>query len=293
VKRPGLRGRRLGLVLCYHRIAEDRPDSWELCVSPDHFAEHLAVISAAGRPAPLAELAPDRAARAGRDRPLVALTFDDGYADNLHRAKPLLEAADVPATVFVVSGAIGQAGEFWWDELERAVLGPEPQEDRGAELRDAHGTLRLAAPAERQARLAQLHDGRDLPPRESRRALTEQELLLLADGGLVEIGGHTVTHPVLASLPEVEQRWEAARSRAELEDRLDRPVRAFAYPYGRRQDYSATTVQAVREAGYATACTTRSGVVYGRTHPYELPRCVVGDWDGDRFAEALDRWLGN
>ena len=54
------------------------------------------------------------------------MTFDDGYADNLYAAKPLLEAADVPATVFIVSGAIGQAREFWWDELARTLLGPAP-----------------------------------------------------------------------------------------------------------------------------------------------------------------------
>jgi peptidoglycan/xylan/chitin deacetylase (PgdA/CDA1 family) len=335
--RRRLRGSAIGVVLCYHRISQDRPDPWELCVSPDHFAEHLEVVSAVGCPVPLVQL--DEQARAPRphqghvrDRPLVAVTFDDGYADNLHRAKPLLEAADIPATVFVVSGAIGQAREFWWDELDRALLSPAPlpptlevrvdgetrswrldnapyteaDDERYADwtvgrgidplprhsvLRSAHGTLRLAPPSERDAAMTRLLEAGASRPREDRRALSEEELLLLADGGLVEIGAHTVTHPVLSSLSEPDQRWEVARPRTELEALIDRPVRAFAYPYGGRGDYTPATVDAVREAGYAIACTTSRGLVYRRSSPFELPRYCIGDWDGEQLARALDEWL--
>jgi peptidoglycan/xylan/chitin deacetylase (PgdA/CDA1 family) len=327
-----LRARRFGLVLCYHRVAQDRPDPFELCVSPEHFAEHLDVISAVGRPVPLAQLAPEAQRHAGRGRPLIAVTFDDGYADNLYAAKPLLEAADVPATAFIMSGAIGQAREFWWDELERTLLGPAPvpatlvvpvdgetltwrldeapyteaDHERFADwtagrgddplrrhsvFREVHKALGPLRPPERDEALSMLVAGRDVQARGSRRALSEQELRLLADGGLVEIGAHTVTHPVLSSLPESEQRWEVARSKAEIEALLDRPVRAFAYPYGGRRDYTETTVAAVREAGYATACTTRGGRVDRGSDPFELPRRVVGDCDGEQFARDLAGWL--
>jgi peptidoglycan/xylan/chitin deacetylase (PgdA/CDA1 family) len=296
MRRPSFRGRRIGLVLCYHRVADDRPDPWDLCVSPRHFAEHLEVIASAAHPVPLAQLTPQRGGRAGGARPLVAVTFDDGYADNLHAAKPLLEAADVPATVFVVSGAIGRSGEFWWDELERAVLGPDPgpptaDVETWQAFRTAHQTLRVASRPEREATLSKLLDGQDAGPRESRRALTEQELLDLADGGLVEVGAHTVTHPVLSSLPEEEQRWEVARAKAELEGRLGRPVRMFAYPYGRRQDWTPATAQAVRESGYTLACTTSTGLVRGRSNAFALPRFCVPDWNGEQLGEALERWL--
>ena len=107
----------------YHRVAELEVDPWALCVTARHFSEHLEVLQKEAQPISLKQLVrahlegkiPDRA---------VAVTFDDGYADNLYSAKPLLEKYNIPATVFVASGYIGHQGEFWWDELERIFLQP-------------------------------------------------------------------------------------------------------------------------------------------------------------------------
>lgn len=116
---------RRAVVLLYHRVADDdASDPWGLSVSPTHFAEHLEVLRRVATPLPLTELA--RRARNGTlPRRAVAVTFDDGYADNLLVAKPLLERAGVPATVFVVTGMLDGARAFWWDELERLLLGPD------------------------------------------------------------------------------------------------------------------------------------------------------------------------
>jgi peptidoglycan/xylan/chitin deacetylase (PgdA/CDA1 family) len=114
---------RRALILVYHRVAEGGSDPWQLAVAPRHFEEHLQVLSKYGRPVPLEDLS-----RAVRNRALprraVAVTFDDGYADNLINAKPLLERHDVPATVFITTGYTGQDREFWWDELDRLFLQP-------------------------------------------------------------------------------------------------------------------------------------------------------------------------
>jgi peptidoglycan/xylan/chitin deacetylase (PgdA/CDA1 family) len=115
-------------------------------------------------------------------------------------------------------------------------------------------------------------------------------LLLLGEDGLVEIGAHTVTHPVLSDLSEADQRREVRQSRAELEALLGRPVRLFAYPFGQRDHYTAGTVKAVREAGFALACSTLPGCVRRRTSRFALPRFTVLDWDGDEFAKALAGW---
>jgi peptidoglycan/xylan/chitin deacetylase (PgdA/CDA1 family) len=114
------------LILLYHRITEARPDPWECCVSPRNFAEQLAVLQSKFRPVPLERLADTVAQEKPSllSRRAVAVTFDDGYADNLETAKPLLERYEVPATVFVTSGNIGRAREFWSDELERLLLQP-------------------------------------------------------------------------------------------------------------------------------------------------------------------------
>lgn len=104
-------------------MAEVGSDSWSLCVNPRHFKEHLEVLQKHGRPVHLQQLS--QAVKDGqRPHRQVVVTFDDGYADNLHNAKPLLELYDIPATVFVTSGSIGQEREFWWDEMDRVLLQP-------------------------------------------------------------------------------------------------------------------------------------------------------------------------
>jgi peptidoglycan/xylan/chitin deacetylase (PgdA/CDA1 family) len=121
VGRRGARGG--GVVLLYHRVGHAEPDPQLLAVSKDRFAEHLQLVSDSYVPLRLTDLVP--AAIEGRaPARAVAITFDDGYHDNLFAAKPLLEQTATPATVFVISGYVRQASAFWWDELERMLLRP-------------------------------------------------------------------------------------------------------------------------------------------------------------------------
>jgi peptidoglycan/xylan/chitin deacetylase (PgdA/CDA1 family) len=112
------------LILLYHRVATMSPDPWSLAVTPEHFAEHLDILRRFSTPLSLRELARARANGGTVGRGGVVVTFDDGYADNLLSARPLLERYDVPATVFVSSGMSEISREFWWDELERVLLQP-------------------------------------------------------------------------------------------------------------------------------------------------------------------------
>jgi peptidoglycan/xylan/chitin deacetylase (PgdA/CDA1 family) len=264
----------------------------------------------------------------------VVVTFDDGYADNLHHARPLLERNEVPATVFLTSGAIGSSREFWWDELERILLQPGALPERlqleidGAphewelgeeaqytpqaaerhrrwEARARPPTarhriyialcdlLRRVPTGERQAVLERLLVWAGVPRegRETHRALTAEDARVLGEGGLVELGAHTVTHPALATRPLTEQRAEIGGSKRELEAILDRPIRSFAYPFGGSSTYTGETVGVVREAGFHCACTTTPQVVGRSADLYQLPRIYAYDWDGEQFARHLSRHL--
>src|SRR5687768_2861278 len=123
------------------------------------------------------------------------------------------------------------------------------------------------------------------------RAFSPAELIELDRGGLVEVGSHTVTHPVLSALPADAQRTEIERSKADLEEMLAHPVTSFAYPFGTRSDYSEETVALVRGAGYHRACSNFAGFVGPATDGFQLPRFLVRDWDGDEFEQRLDQWL--
>lgn len=110
-----------GLILLYHRVVTLDTDPQLLSVTPEHFAGHLEYISEHYNPISLSELY--QALKAGKvpDKSVV-ITFDDGYADNLWNAKPLLEKYGILATVFVTSSHVDSDREFWWDDLERLLL---------------------------------------------------------------------------------------------------------------------------------------------------------------------------
>jgi peptidoglycan/xylan/chitin deacetylase (PgdA/CDA1 family) len=151
------------------------------------------------------------------------------------------------------------------------LLRPMTEDERGRVLRE----LRKWADAEPVGRSSHL-------------PLSLDGAVALAQGGLFEIGAHTVTHPALAALPPALQRDEIMGSKARLQEILDRPVSSFSYPYG---SLSAETVRIVREAGFACSCATHNGLVSQPTDPFQLPRKHMQNWDGDKLAKRLSRWF--
>jgi peptidoglycan/xylan/chitin deacetylase (PgdA/CDA1 family) len=323
------------LILLYHRVAKLASDPWGLAVTPRRFAEHLEVLRQHARPMRLRQLC--QALRHGNlpDRSVV-VTFDDGYADNLHNAKPLLERHDVPATVFVASGFVESEREFWWDELTRLLLHPGALPERlrlsinGNTYRWELGEAAYygekdfrryrgwrawkEAPSARHSLYTSLCERlRPMTEGERRRTLDDlrvwagvasvsqpghrplslEGVVNLDKKGLVEVGAHTVTHPALSTLPMASQRYEIRESKARLEKILNRPVTSFAYPYGKLSDYTAETIDVVRKAGFACACSSFAGLVERSSDPFQLPRVYARNWDGDRFATQLSRWFGD
>jgi peptidoglycan/xylan/chitin deacetylase (PgdA/CDA1 family) len=112
----------MGLILLYHRVSELASDPQRLAVTPDRFSKQMDVICSHFKPMGLGPLV-EHSRRGTLPPDAIAVTFDDGYADNLENARPLLERWDVPATFFVATSYIGSGREFWWDELERLLLG--------------------------------------------------------------------------------------------------------------------------------------------------------------------------
>ena len=307
-----LQARVLGgaLILGYHRIANVARDVYEVCVTPDHFSEHMEMVNKYAHPISLAELA--QYLKAGSPPPKsVAVTFDDGYVDNLYNAKPILEKYAVPATVFVCTGYAGK--EFWWDELERLVMSSEV--DLGVlrlqvresqfvwnQLNGSHDAevrrkfcqalynflLRLDIEEQDQAMHTIRNWSRVSSQGAKARALNCDELLQLADGGLIELGAHTQHHPMLPELSLERQTEEIVSSKQDLERWLGRQVDGFAYPNG-RADENAKRI--VREAGFAFACTSSHDVIRRGSDLHELTRFWQRDIDGDRFMQALRLWM--
>lgn len=300
---------RRAAILGYHSIAEPTWDPFDLCVSPSNLAKHLQLIRERFTPVPLADLV------AGlRDGSLpegaVAVTFDDGYRDNLTVARPLLERYEIPATVFVVSRSVG--ARLWWDELA-AMLDPsrplpstlrfsiagrehEVTVDQADPVRarkqvaTAIGQLIMRrSPMHIEEALRSLAATVSEPhPAAERSVLDADELLELDESGLIEVGSHTANHLFLAVLPIEEQRAEVFNSKVDLEAWLGRPVRSLSYPNG---SSTGQTRRIVREAGFTCACGSRPDIVWRGSDCFDLARLWPPNEDGKSFADFIGRFL--
>lgn len=119
------RSRPRAIILLYHRITNAAPDPWALNVSPQHFDEQMEIVHRHYTPLELTQIPRTINDRQTAGR-YIAITFDDGYADNLHIATPILERHNIPATIFIAAGAIGRTHAFWWDELAALLLHARP-----------------------------------------------------------------------------------------------------------------------------------------------------------------------
>jgi peptidoglycan/xylan/chitin deacetylase (PgdA/CDA1 family) len=190
----------------------------------------------------------------------VLVTFDDGYRSVHRRALPLLARLSIPAVLVVSSDAIEERRLFWWDAVARArgEAAVEPlKEVPAAALRDA---LPETSP---------LADDDPLAP------MTAAEVGELAAAPGIEIGNHTASHPILARADAAGQRAELARAADRIRAWAGRPPRSFAYPNGRRQDYTAETVALVREAGHDFGFTTVPGFARPGEAPLERSRFLL------------------
>jgi peptidoglycan/xylan/chitin deacetylase (PgdA/CDA1 family) len=129
-------------------------------------------------------------------------------------------------------------------------------------------------PDAQQARLAEIRNWARFKPniRFEYGALSQSEVQTLGKGNLIEIGAHTVNHANLSVLAAKQQHYEITQSKTTLETILDRPVKSFAYTFGRKVDYNPTTTKLVQDSGFNCACSNFSGIIGPRRNDFELPR---------------------
>ena len=294
------------IVLAYHRVTRLQTDPHQLAVTPDNFRAQMQYLRRNCRCLRFEDN------WTGLREPAVVVTFDDGYADNLYQALPLLEEAELPATFFISSGILGSSDEFWSDDLERLLLAegdrppwfvlqdreyggswPTASREQCLLLHDRlHRCLLMLKAPRREDWLEQLRrwSGVERTGRDAYRVLTREEVRELAASPQVTVGSHGVTHTPLALLAEGVQRREILQSKYALEELVGREVTVFSYPFGGRGQYNEATRRLCREAGFRRAVTTLPGQVHRWTDPWQLPRQLVRNWDLETFAAMMERF---
>ncbi len=318
------------LILMYHRIAESNLDPWRLCVSPPAFDRQLGWLRQHCRVVPLRQLAAELRGEE-RAKRTVAITFDDGYADNLINGAPLLTKHGLPATFFLTTATLGSKREFWWDELERLMLQPEALP---AVLHvGANGQSRQFQPGPAAARPWDPHSSRRVNPWEAApntrlafyyavwaflKPLEEearQEALTQIRQQLGAVEQLRETHRTL-DFDEVRRLAACAgvdigahsvthaalseRSAEQQRWELQQSKRDLEILIGRPVygfaypygDYGPESAQLAIEAGYEFACTTEGKSLCSNTALHLLPRLAVDNWGKPALAWRVRKAIG-
>jgi peptidoglycan/xylan/chitin deacetylase (PgdA/CDA1 family) len=256
--------RRRPVILCAHRVTT-ADDPFFPGIPARRFAAEIAYLARNHRVLPLEQIVD--AIVHGRPLPpgAVAITFDDGTADNFEIAYPILKAHGVPATIFLVSDCV-ERGHLPWPERVAYLLQHTARrrlEMRGPEARtfalhrmdqrlDALLTivplLKACSTDQRRAAMEDLEAALAVGP-EHDAMLTWEQCRRMADDN-VAFGAHTLTHPILPRTPAAEVKHEIVEAKASIERRLGIPVRFFAYP---NDETCPAAVEAVHAAGFEAA----------------------------------------
>ena len=289
-------------VLGYHRVLQRHDPLFPSVPTVDEFERSMRWVKATFNVVPLDEGI--RGLQTGKLPPrALAITFDDGYANNATLAVPVLARLGLHATFFIATGYL-DGGRMFNDTVVEAVrAAPEGELDLGSlglgsyavateqerlrTISSILGAIKYRSVAQRVAiaeRIAE-HTGAVLP---ADLMMTSDQVAGIARQGFA-LGGHTVTHPILACLPESEAQREIALGRRQVTEIAGRVVDIFAYPNGAPgRDYTVETVRLVREAGFTGAVSSSPGAARPGSDPLQVPRFTP--WDRGKLRFAARMW---
>jgi peptidoglycan/xylan/chitin deacetylase (PgdA/CDA1 family) len=289
-------------ILMYHRVlprSDAARDAVEpgMFVSPETFARHIAWLDDFFTVIPLHEIV----SRLGNGRTLpqgaCAITFDDGWRDNLVHALPALEARGLPATIFVVTDRVGTDGAFWPDEVFRrlAAIGSGARRDLARQLGMALPTNSSPAiltylkdtPEDEREALVDIIRGVASDTWGATRELLDWEELDALAARDVDIEAHGASHAILTGLTVERASHELQSALRDLRERGHARHKLFAYPSGA---FDSDVVRLAREAGYHAAFTTQVGLASAASDPLCQPRVAVHD-DISRTRAEFFRWI--
>ena len=292
-------------ILIYHRVLPRKDPLFPDEVDRDEFDFQMGLVKSCFNVISLIDAV--RHTRAGTLPPRAAcITFDDGYADNAEIALPILQKHGLHATFFVATGFLN-GGRMWNDTLIELVrhapgetvdaacigLGTYPVatiEQKQAAIRALIGKLKYVPFAERVVQVNRLAAEVGSVMSDDLMMNTAQLQTLHRAG--MEIGAHTVNHPILACIAPDEARQEIARGKAELEAMIGDTVRVFAYPNGKpHDDYLKEHVDIVKSLGFEGAVSTAWGAGKAGGDIYQLPRFTPWDRSAARFVMRLAKNL--
>lgn len=295
-------------VLLYHKINTNSVDSQLLKVHPDNFYEQLKWLSDNYSVISLLDLIGLHAVgRISGDE--VAITFDDGYSDNLTNMLPIIKELNIPVTVFITTGLINSIGGFWWDKVEQLIHDAPIRSYYltigksyfSIDLKSIKGKIMaidLICAELKKYPLDVINDNINnlidvlninLRRRKTHSIMNEEQLIMLNESELVTIGSHTQSHTRLSILSNLKQKEEIFKSRIYLENLLNINVDLISYPFGNTCDFSPTTEILTKKCGYLAGIANIQDDITIHSRSTAIPRRLVRDW----ILEDFITWMND
>jgi peptidoglycan/xylan/chitin deacetylase (PgdA/CDA1 family) len=284
-------------IIVHHRVLAKPDPLLPETIDAQTLDAHLEMLSRLFVVLPLDE-AVDMAIEGRLPSRAVAITFDDGYRNNVEVALPILRKYRLPATVYLASSFL-DGGRLFVDtavevvrrlpegevDLDAFGLGRRPIGDLRSRLRiadDLTDAIKYRPLAERDA-LCERLEALAREPLPTNLMMTSEQVTRASREGIT-FGGHTVHHPNLALLDDAAVMREIADNRDVIKSLTGRAPRSFAYPFGKPgTNYTAATMDIVRKAGYTSAVSMSWGVANVDTQRYQLPRFGPSERRGNAF----------
>ena len=283
------------VVLNYHRIGDKQNslfdhDLWS--ASAEDFEQQLRFLTLNFDLIRIQDL--DHIWKSPRGR-YVLITFDDGYLDNYEWAFPLLRAYNSPATFFLTTGFLDERKIAWWDEISwmvrsssQSTLKLAPWNEQELSLVPAQQSQTIKSLLQIYKRLSgeQTEDfmtalanatgtGR-CPAETADRVWMDWDMIREMSEAGMDIGGHTVNHPILANHPEETQKFEVQHCKHRIEAELNQSISAFSYPVGAKNSFDHLTRNCLEESGYRWGFSYYGGYSpLGEHDPWDLPRIAI------------------
>lgn len=282
----------LKVVLLYHAVQAENTDNTfnNIAISLanfkdqiKHLKKHINIVSF------------EQLLQAKKDA--VVLTFDDGYANNLLRVLPVVEAENVPITIFISSFFMDGKREFWWDELAFYVTQVSVQKNHSEtekrEMYNSHSSKIMPLDQLEKASYIEelfLRENMQLPFREEFRPLSLQELKILCNHPLVTIGAHTHKHNRMALFGKEEQHQDVFDNIKWLEEISGSSPKLFAYPHGGKTAFNSISKSVVKELNFSHAFAAYSGRISANSDKFALPRIHVGNVKGEELIAKINKF---
>ena len=292
------------VIIYYHKFKSKKP--WFLPgISPKVFEKEMKYLKKMFSILSLEELVNCINEKKKLPKRLAIITFDDGYKDNYQYAFPILKKYQIPATLFITTGNINDRTLFWWDQLnyiihhskisklnlneygKRDFCSLLSKRETYNYLGQSFNNLNTVDREQIISKLKQLTKVQIPPNIAEEFILSWDEIKEMSEYG-INIGSHTVTHPILSKIPLENAKYEIQRSKKDIEHHINKKITSFCYPNGKQSDFNKDIIKIVKDSGYKCAVTTIASSNFTKKQLYQLGRFSTG-WNYSSFKFSISK----